>query len=102
MISNIFGKSFKYQRYFWVDMEKKHKVIMYRTSTCRYCHMAEEFFKEHKIKYKSVDVGKDRQAAMEMVEKSGQMGVPVIEIDHKVIIVGYDVSALKKHLKISK
>ena len=83
-------------------MAEKHDIILYKTMTCSWCHKTEEFFKEHKIKYKSIDVGKDRQAAMKMVEKSGQMGVPVIEIDHKVIIVGYDVSALKKHLKISK
>ena len=82
-------------------MAEKHNVILYRTQTCPWCHKAEEFFKEHKIKYKTIDVGKDRQAAMEMVEKSGQMGVPVIEIDNKIIIVGYDVSALKKHLKIA-
>ena len=82
-------------------MAEKHKVVLFRTSTCSWCHKAEEFFKEHKIKYKTIDVGKDRQAAMEMVEKSGQMGVPVIEIDNKIIIVGYDVSALKKHLKIA-
>ena len=63
--------------------------------------MAEEFFKENKIKYKAIDVGKDREATMEMVKKSGQMGVPVIEIDDKTIIVGYDVPALKKHLDIS-
>lgn len=82
-------------------MAEKHNVILYRTSTCPWCHKTEEFFKEHKIKFKSIDVGVDRKAAMEMVEKSGQMGVPVIEIDGKTIIVGYDVVALKKYLKIA-
>lgn len=83
-------------------MAKEHDVVLFRTSTCSWCHKTEEFFKKHNIKFKSIDVGKDRQAAMQMVEKSGQMGVPVIEIDNKVIIVGYDEPALKKYLKIAK
>ena len=80
-------------------MQKEHKVVMYRTQACQWCHKVEEYFKEHSIKFKSIDVGVDREAAMKMVEKSGQMGVPVIEIDDKVIIVGYDVAAFKKHLE---
>ncbi len=83
------------------DMKKEHNVVLYRTATCTWCHKTEEFFKEHNIKFKNIDVGVDRKAAMEMVEKSGQMGVPVIEIDGKVIIVGYDVKAFKKHLGIA-
>ena len=79
-------------------MEKK-KVIIYTTNTCVFCKKAKEFFKEHKIDYKEVDVGKDINAAKEMVEKSGQMGVPVIEVDDKIII-GFDKPALIKELKI--
>ena len=82
-------------------MAKEHQVILYRTQTCSWCHKTEEFFKENKIKYKAIDVGKDREAAMTVVKKSGQMGVPVIEIDDKVIVVGYDVKALKKYLNIA-
>lgn len=72
-------------------------VTLYKTATCPYCHMAEEFFKQNKVKYKSIDVGKDQKAAQEMIKKSGQMGVPVIDIAGK-IIVGFDKSALKKAL----
>lgn len=72
-------------------------VTIYRTETCPYCHMAEEFFKKNKVSYKSIDVGKNQKAAQEMVKKSGQMGVPVIDIAGK-IIVGFDKSALKKAL----
>ncbi len=72
-------------------------VTIYRTETCPYCHMAEEFFKQNKVSYKSIDVGKNQKAAQEMVKKSGQMGVPVIDIAGK-IIVGFDKSALKKAL----
>lgn len=74
-------------------------VTIYTTPTCAYCKLAEAFFKENKIAYKEVDVSEDDKAAQRMIEKSGQMGVPVIEVDSKVI-VGYDKAALKKALGI--
>lgn len=61
--------------------------------------MVKDFLTEHKIKFEDIDVGEDRKAAEEMVRKSGQMGVPVIEIG-KQIIVGFDREAIKKALKI--
>lgn len=75
------------------------KVKIYTTPTCPYCEMAKTFFRENNIEYEEIDVSSDREAAIEMIEKSGQMGVPVIEIDDK-IIVGFDVSAIKKTLKL--
>ena len=75
-------------------------VIIYRTQSCPYCHMAEEFFKENKVKFKSIDVGKSQKAAEEMIKKSGQMGVPVIDVNGK-IVVGFDKSALRKALGLS-
>lgn len=75
-------------------------VLLYKTITCPFCHMTEEFFKQNKVKYKSIDVGVNQKAAQEMIKKSGQMGVPVIDINGK-IIVGFDKSALKKALRIS-
>ncbi|MBI2671433.1 glutathione S-transferase N-terminal domain-containing protein [Candidatus Woesearchaeota archaeon] len=77
----------------------KHKVTIYTTSTCTFCKQAKAFFKEHKIDYKEIDVGSNQKAAEEMVEKSGQMGVPVIEIDD-TIIIGFDREALMKELEI--
>ena len=78
-------------------MEKKVKV--YSTSTCPYCNMAKDFLKEQNIEFENIDVGADQEAAREMVKKSGQMGVPVVEIDGEVI-VGFDkvaiVNALRK------
>ena len=74
-------------------------VILYRTVSCPWCHKTAEFLQEHKIKFKDVYVDKDEKAAEEMVKLSGQRGVPVIDIDGK-IIVGFDVPALKKTLKI--
>ena len=76
---------------------KKPKVIVYSTPSCPYCHAAKEFFKENKIDYKEIDVSKDQSAAQEMIEKSGQMGVPVISID-KNIIIGFDQPAIEKIL----
>ena len=74
--------------------------LLYRTVSCPWCHKTAEFFKAHKITFKSIDVGENAKAAEEMVEKSGQRGVPVIDIDGK-IIVGYDEPALRKALKIT-
>ena len=79
--------------------EKKSKVIVYSTPTCPYCHAAKEFLKENKIAFQDVDVSKDQAKAQEMIEKSGQMGVPVIDING-TIIVGYDKEAIKKALKL--
>ena len=75
------------------------QILLYKTATCPWCHKTAELFDKHKVKYKSIDVGEDPKAAEEMVEKSGQRGVPVIDIDGQ-IIVGYDEPALKKALKI--
>ena len=73
------------------------KLIIYTTPECTYCKAAKEFFKETKISYKEIDVAKDQKAAKEMVDKSGQMGVPVILIDDK-IIVGFDQEKIEKAL----
>jgi len=77
----------------------KAKVIVYSTPTCPYCHAAKEFLKENKIEYQDIDVSKDQAKAQEMIEKSGQMGVPVLDING-TIIVGYDKEAIKKALKL--
>jgi len=61
--------------------------------------MAKQFFKQNGVKYAEIDVSSDARAAEEMIRKSGQMCVPVIEIDGK-IIVGFDRPALSKALSI--
>ena len=76
------------------------KVIVYSTPSCPYCHKAKDFLKENKIEFKDIDVSKDQEAAQDMIEKSGQMGVPVLDIDG-TIIVGFDKAELKKALKLS-
>lgn len=61
-------------------------VKVYTTSTCPYCKMLKAFLKEKDVLFENLDVGKDRNALNEMRQKSGQMGVPVIDIDGKIII----------------
>ncbi len=70
-------------------MTETHAVTIYTTPTCVYCRMAKEYFKEKSVAYNEVDVAVDQKAAEYMVEKSGQLGVPVIDIDGK-FIVGFD------------
>ena len=65
---------------------EKHSVTVYSTQTCPYCVLAKKYLKSKGVEYKDVDVGVDQAAAMEMVKKSGQMGVPVIDIDGKIVI----------------
>ena len=76
------------------------KVILYTTPTCVWCVKVKDFLKSKKVKYKEVDVTKDTVKAQEMIEKSGQMGVPVVEVDNNIII-GYNEAQLKKLLKIN-
>lgn len=69
--------------------ETAKKVQIYSTETCHFCHMAKDFFAEKGIAYEDFDVGKDLAKRKEMLEKSGQMGVPVIVIGDE-LIVGFD------------
>ncbi len=74
-------------------------IKLYSTSACPWCVKTKEFFKSHKIPFTNFNVGIDQKACQEMIKKSGQVGVPVVEIG-KEIIVGYDEDAIKKALKI--
>lgn len=61
-------------------------VTMYTTPTCHFCNMAKDYFNEKGIKYEAFDVVSDMEKRREMVEKSGQMGVPVIVIGDEIVI----------------
>ncbi len=76
------------------------KVTIYTTPVCVYCKMAKEFFKSHNITYEEKDVAADEKARDEMVHKSGQLNVPVIDINGK-IIVGFDEAQISDLLGIS-
>lgn len=73
------------------------KVIVYSTPTCPWCIKAKEWLKENNVEFDNKDVGEDESARNEMLEKSGQMGVPVLDIGGKIII-GFDVDQIKEAL----
>ena len=73
------------------------KALVYSTKTCPWCVKAKDFLKQKGVKYEDIDVGADPKAANDMIEKSGQMGVPVIDINGK-IIVGFDKGAIEEAL----
>lgn len=77
-------------------MQKK-KVVIYSTPICPHCITAKQFFKEKNIEFTEYNVMDDEQKLNEMVQKSGQMGVPVIDIGGK-IIVGFDRGEIEKAL----
>jgi len=76
------------------------KVTIYSTPTCHFCKLSKEFFKTHNIEYTDYDVSTDLEKRKEMIERSGQMGVPVIFIDNEMII-GFDQQRLTSLLGIS-
>ncbi len=76
------------------------KVTVYSTPTCPWCHKVKDFLKEHSIEFEDKDVSSDESARNEMLEKTGQMGVPVIDIEGNDPIVGFDQGAIKKALSI--
>ncbi|HEY4505441.1 MAG TPA: glutaredoxin domain-containing protein [Candidatus Paceibacterota bacterium] len=75
------------------------KVMMYSTPTCHYCSMAKDYFKANNIPYENFDVSVDADKRKEMMEKSGQLGVPVIVIDSDVVI-GFNRPKLARLLDI--
>lgn len=75
------------------------KVTVYSTSTCPFCIRVKQFLEENNIQFTHYDVGSDEAKAQEMMARSGQMGVPVIDIDGQ-IIVGFDKESIKKALGI--
>lgn len=74
-------------------------VTVYTTPTCPYCAMTKEFLDKNKVKYTKVDVAADPKKAREMIDKSGQMGVPVIDANG-TLIIGFDEGKLKETLKL--
>lgn len=75
------------------------EIKVYSTPTCPWCKKVKEFLKEEGVSFKEFNIAEDEKARDEMVEKSGQMGVPVIIIANQEPIVGFNVAALKKALE---
>ncbi|MBU0757078.1 MAG: thioredoxin family protein [Nanoarchaeota archaeon] len=75
------------------------EIKVYSTPTCPWCHKVKDYLKdEKKVKFDDLNVASDDKAREEMIDKSGQMGVPVLDIDGK-IIVGFDKEEIDKALK---
>ncbi len=63
-----------------------HEVIIYTTPTCPWCQATKEYLRAREIDFEEVDVSADPAAAQEMIEKSGQMGTPVVDIDGEIVV----------------
>ena len=74
-------------------------ITIYSTPSCVYCKMAKQFFEAHHFPYKGLNVAEDLTAREEMVQKSHQLGVPVIDVDGK-ILVGFDHEGLAELLNV--
>lgn len=75
------------------------RVIVFSTPTCTYCNAAKRYFREQGIQFKDVDVSRDTAAARDMLRRSGQSGVPVIDIAGKIVI-GFDRPKIDRYLGI--
>jgi glutaredoxin 3 len=76
------------------------QVSIYTTETCGYCKLAKEYFQKNNVEFQEFDVGKDLAKRQEMIEKSGQMGVPVIMVEGD-IVVGFNKPRLAELLNIT-
>lgn len=72
-------------------------IKVYTTPTCPYCTILKEFLKRNNVEFEEIDVAANRDAAVEMIAKSGQLGVPVIDIDG-TIVIGYNETAIRERL----
>ena len=75
-------------------------VEIYSTESCHFCHMTKDFFAANNIAYTDYNVGMDTNKRAEMVEISGQLGVPVIVVDKKAVVIGFDEKKLRELLDI--
>lgn len=73
-----------------MEAKKKYpRVVMFSTPTCTYCKKAKKYFREKQIPFRDVDVSRDQAAARDMLKRSGQQGVPQIQVGSKMVI-GFD------------
>lgn len=76
------------------------KIEIYSTPTCHFCNLAKDYFKENNVEYTEYNVAEDADKRKEMVERSGQMGVPVIFIEDQMVI-GFNQDKIASLLDIS-
>jgi glutaredoxin-like YruB-family protein len=83
-----------------MNQKRQPKVIVFSTPTCPHCRHAKQYLRQKNIQFRDVDVSRDMQAARDMVRRSGQQGVPVIDIDGK-IVVGFNRAKIDQLLGIN-
>jgi glutaredoxin-like YruB-family protein len=81
------------------ETKPQPRVIVFSTPTCSFCNMAKQYFRQKGVKFKDVDVSRDPVAARDMVRRSRQQGVPVIDIGGR-IVVGFDRPKIDKYLSL--
>jgi glutaredoxin-like YruB-family protein len=81
------------------EPKKKKRVILFTTPTCTYCNSAKMYLRAKGIKFRDVDVSKDAVAARDMVRRSGQQGVPVLDIGGR-IVVGFNRAEIDRLLDL--
>ena len=81
------------------DTKAQPRVLVFTTSTCTYCNAAKNYFRQKGIRFKEVNVERDAAAARDMVRRSGQQGVPVIDIGGR-IVVGFNRPKIDRYLGI--
>lgn len=76
---------------------RRHRVLVFTTPTCPWCTRAKTYLKQRGVPFKEIDVSRDAAAARDLVRRTGQMGVPVVEIDGRPV-VGFDRSRIDRML----
>ncbi len=77
------------------------KVMIYSTPACPFCQRTKQFLRDNNVEFEDIDVSADQERIREMIQKSGQMGVPVVDIDGD-IIVGFDKEKIAKALSLQR
>ncbi len=80
--------------------ERRHRVLVFTTPTCSWCQRLKAYLRERHVQFREIDVSRDATAARDLVRRTGQMGVPVIEIDGRPI-VGFDKPQIDRLLGLS-
>ena len=80
--------------------ERSHRVLVFTTPSCSWCMRAKQYLRQQNVKFREVDVSRDAAAARDLVRRTGQMGVPVVEIDG-CPIVGFDKQQIDRLLGLA-
>lgn len=80
--------------------ERRHRVLVFTTPTCGWCTRVKSYLTQQRVPFREVDVSRDAAAARDLVRRTGQMGVPVVEIDGRPV-VGFDKPRIDRLLGLS-